>query len=270
MTGVLKVAIALVLFVCFSYYFGYPSIVKYLACKTAIGRSKKNVPFVPSPAITLLPHWKTMDFDTDNCTDTLDTAMEVFECLRNDSFSFRDIVVEESTHRKYCWHFFTNFGVLWINATLNAYIDWWNAIYWCQQYILVPTKMLLGIGEVTSQIQTQAFHLLEMTSSTCPQTMENPTLSSWTVTILRPLLSYMIRIFSSPAPTLQLSLNMSNKETTTVPFITRSTLRLQRSCCSTYQTILVKNPWHTATTSVLGTMLIRYDERWLLALGKNT
>ena len=102
MTGVLKIAIALVLFVCFCYFFGYPSVVKYLANKTAIGRSKKNVPFVPSPAITLLPHWKTMDFDTDNCTDTFDTAMEVFECLRNDSFSFRDIVVEESTHRKYC------------------------------------------------------------------------------------------------------------------------------------------------------------------------
>ena len=43
-----------------------------------------------------------MDFDTENCTDTLDTAMEVFECLRNESFGFRDIVLEESTHRNNC------------------------------------------------------------------------------------------------------------------------------------------------------------------------
>ena len=123
--------------------------------------------------------------------------------------------------------------------------------------------MLLGPGEVTSLIPSLAIHSLEMTSSTCPQTMENPTLSSWTVTILRPLLSYMILISSSPPPTLQLSQNMSNREATTAPSITRSTLRLLRSSCSTYQTILVRNPTHTATTNVSGTMSIRYDERWL-------
>ena len=102
MTGVLKIAIALVLFVCFCYFFGYPSIVKYLANKTAIGRSKKNVAFVPSPGITLYPHWKTVDFETETCTDTRGTAIEVFECLRNESFSFTDVVHVEVTQRNYC------------------------------------------------------------------------------------------------------------------------------------------------------------------------
>ena len=54
--------------VCFSVWFGYPSITKYLAMKTYLAKSTRHLDTVPSPAITLFPHWSVNNTRAYNCT----------------------------------------------------------------------------------------------------------------------------------------------------------------------------------------------------------
>ena len=50
--------------------------------------------------------------------------MEVFECLRNESFSFTDVVLVEATERNCCWHQFSRSLFIgfftWINFDFKA------------------------------------------------------------------------------------------------------------------------------------------------------
>ena len=50
----LKYLYAFVLFSLFIYFFGYPSILKYLAMKTTVSISREHVEYVTAPAITLI------------------------------------------------------------------------------------------------------------------------------------------------------------------------------------------------------------------------
>ena len=54
--------------VCFSVWFGYPSITKYLAMKTYLAKSTRHLDTVLSPAITLFPHWSVNNTRAYNCT----------------------------------------------------------------------------------------------------------------------------------------------------------------------------------------------------------
>ena len=184
--------------------------------------------------------------------------MEVSECLRNESFSFTDIVLVEATERNCCWQEFS--WSLFIGFfSLHEFIFF---ILKLSAINIIPAKILLGLGEVTSLIPSEAFHSLGMTSSTCPQILQSPTLSCWINLSLIQAWFFMTQIFSWQAPTLQLFQDMSYRDIRTGPTITRYILRLLRSGCSTYQTILVRNPTHTATTNVSGTMSIRYGMKY--------
>ena len=67
----------------FSYFFGYPSIQKYLARKISTSKSSQVVKFVPSPAITLIPGWKTNLSYRWSCMNSPD----VWTCLQQNSYN---------------------------------------------------------------------------------------------------------------------------------------------------------------------------------------
>lgn len=75
----------------FSFFFACPSIYKYTAKKTSISSSTKQVDFVTSPAITLIPGWRGYHQAKD-CAKVTD----LYGCLRNISYNIWGVIKEES------------------------------------------------------------------------------------------------------------------------------------------------------------------------------
>ena len=78
--------------------------------KTAIARSNKVLPFVPSPAVTIIPPWKVeFPFPSGdlekipaiNCTNIHNTSEDVWNCILDRTYNISEVIVNESREGKW-------------------------------------------------------------------------------------------------------------------------------------------------------------------------